>query len=501
MNSTRHYIGLDVGTSGIKGLLVDESGTVVREASSAYPLFTPNPGWVEQNPEDWWKAARKVLRTLSRAARGNISGIGLSGQMHGTVFLDSSGKPLYPAILWNDQRTIQECEEILQRTEGRIREWTCNPPRTAFSASKILWFRKHHPQLYGQISKVLLPKDFIRFCLSKTFVTDVTDASGTNLLDVRNRTWSKETLRSLDIPESILCDLAESPDVCSYVSKEAARGLGIPEHTPIVGGAADQAASAIGNGVCSPGTLSVTLGSSGVLYVQTEGVIIDPTEALHTFCHSVPRTYQLMGGVLSAAGSLHWFRRTLGRNRESFSQLLEQAKQVPPGSEGLLFLPYLTGERSPYNDPLARGCWFGLTIRHTRAHLIRALLEGVSYALHDLLNSVKALHIPIKRIHFAGGGAKDEFWAQMVSDVFGEPLYISTVKDSSAYGAAMLAASGVSGISLPAISSAWWAPEKQLTPNLKIRAVYTDGYQVYHEMYKGTSKFMHQLAALEGQIP
>lgn len=493
------FIGLDVGTSGLKGLLVDEEGRVIKEAESSYPIYHPEPGWSEQNPEDWWEAACKVLRMLSNESSYAIRGIGLSGQMHGSVFLDGWGQPLYPAILWNDQRTVKECEQIVETTDGRIEEWTCNPPRTAFTLSKILWFRNHKYELYQRVAKVVLPKDYLRYRLSGAFVTDVTDASGTSLLNVRKRIWSEETLRAFEIPGEWLCDLVESPEICAQVSADVARETGVSEGTYIVGGAADQAAAALGNGVCSPGVLSITLGTSGVVYVQTDGLVVDPSGALHSFCHSIPGTFQLMGGVLCAAGSLEWFRKAIGQKEEGFPELLALASQVPRGSEGLIFLPYLTGERSPYNDPLARGAWFGLTVRHGKPHLIRALLEGVGFALYDLVNCVYGLKVPVNRIHVAGGGAKGDIWTRILSEIIGEKLFLATVKDSSAFGAAMLAASGVLGVPVKELCTRWVKTDQSVSPEEGAHETYLRWYEVFTRMYSGTCGFMHQLSRLEGR--
>lgn len=499
MSDSSCFIGLDVGTTSLKGLLVTDRGDIIRQAEKCYPLSNPEPGWSEQNPTDWWIAAREVLRTLSSEDTRSIRGIGLSGQMHGSVFLDNSGELLYPAILWNDQRTTEECKEIIEKTGGRIAAWTCNPPRTAFTLSKILWLRNNKNDLYRRVAKLLLPKDYVRYRLSGSFVTDVTDASGTHMLDVQKRRWSEETLEAFEVPKEWLSEVVESSEICAKVSAEAALETGLLEGTPIVGGAADQAAAALGNGVCVPGILSITLGTSGVVYAQTEGIVIDPTGALHTFCHAVPGTFQLMGGVLSAAGSLHWFRNTLGREGEGFPELLSEAERVVRGSEGLIFLPYLTGERSPYNDPLARGAWFGLTVRHERAHLIRSLLEGVGFALYDLVNCVRNLGVQVKRIHLAGGGARGDLWPKILSEIIGERVYLAGVKDASAYGAAMLAASAVLSVPLEDLCESWVKTDDSVFPEKDAHETYLPVYEVFHGMYAGSCEFMHQLGRLEGR--
>jgi len=497
-------LGLDVGTTGLKGLLVAQDGRIIAEAMAAYAPEAPHPGWSQQNPDVWWTAAQSVCRTL--APHGTPAALGLSGQMHGSVFLDAAGQSVFPAILWNDQRTAAECDEIMRRTGGRIVEWTLNPPRTAFTASKILWLRNHVPAAWRATATVLLPKDHVRFRLTGARITDVTDASGTNLLDVRARRWSIPTLDALGIDGALLPDLVEAAQEAGRVSADAARLTGLPEGLVVVGGAADQAAAAIGNGVVEPGILSITLGTSGVVYAQLPDVALDPSGAFHTFCHAVPGTWQMMAGVLSAAGSLQWWRDTGGAadadaaersGASGFGAILEAAASAPPGAGGLIFLPYLTGERSPHNDPEARGAFIGLTRRTTRAHMARAVMEGVAFALRDLVEIIDGLGVPIREIRVAGGGTRGGLWLAILASVLGRPVVATTTPDASAYGAAMLAMSNASGLPVAELARAWVQPGTPVLPDPSARNVYDMAYAVFRALYPATRDAAHRLSAIE----
>jgi xylulokinase len=497
-------LGLDVGTSGLKALVVGAEGEVVAEATAPYAPRSPRPGWSEQNPEDWWRAVGSVCAMLGPVV-GDVGAIGLSGQMHGSVFLDGAGTHVGPAILWNDQRTAAECDEIERRTDRRIRDWTLNPPRTAFTASKILWLRNHEPDAFARTRSVLLPKDFVRFRLSGDEATEVTDASGTNLLDVRNRIWSTETLAALEIDPSLLPRVVESVEVTGCVSAGAGAGLLRPG-TPIVGGGADQASAAIGNGICEPGVLSITIGTSGVVYAQIDQIVVDPTEAFHTFCHAIPGTWMMMASVLSAAGSFQWYRDTAGAadadaaeaaGRSGFDVLMEGVSATPAGSAGLIFLPYLTGERSPHNDPDARGAWIGLNRRHDRRHLARAVIEGVCFALRDLVDGLAGLGAPVREIRVAGGGAKSALWLQIFASVLGRPVRATTTADASAYGAAMLAAAGASGEPIDALARHWVRAGPLVEPIARDAAIYEDVHAVYRTLYGANRDAMHRLSNLD----
>lgn len=498
----RYSVGLDVGTTGLKGLLVNERGEVEATAFAGYEVDRPHPGWSQQDPEDWWQAARLVVREL--AAKGKpIGSIGLSGQMHGSVFLDEAGACLSPAILWNDQRTYAECDEIERLTDGRIVEWTLNAPRTAFTASKILWARKHLPEVWAKTRTVLLPKDYVRFRLTGERLTDVCDASGTNVLDVRTRQWSKPALAALDIPESVLPGLRESPEVAGLVTAAAAADLNIAPGTPVVAGGADQTAAAIGNGIARPGAVSITIGTSGVVYVQLDEIRVDPSGAFHTFCHGVPGTWQLMAGVLSAGGSLGWFRDRFAdreaaiaaeRGVDAYDVIFEGIEQVPAGADGLIFLPYLTGERSPHNDPHARGAYFGLTARHDKRHLARATVEGISFALADLVDVLVGLGVEIGEVRVAGGGARSRTWLRILATILGRPVRATRTPDASGYGAALLAMSGLTERPVPELCDAWVAVEAPVAPDPAAIETYARSHAIFRDLYPATRSYMHALS-------
>lgn len=451
-----YLLGLDIATTGAKALLVDEAGVVVAGATTEYPLFTPRPLWSEQAPADWWQAACAGIRAVLTQARltGNdVSAIGLTGQMHGLVLLDQSGQVLRPAILWNDQRTEAQCAEIVSRVGGmeRLLQLTGNAVLPGFTAPKILWVRRHEPNIYGRIAHILLPKDYVRYRLTGEFATEVSDASGTLLLDVAHRRWSAEMLRALDIPAPWLPRCAESTEVSGWVSAEAARATGLRQGIPVVGGAGDQAAQAIGSGVVQRGLVAVTIGTSGVVFAHADTFVAEAQGRLHAFCHAVPGKWHLMGVMLSAGGSFRWVRDQLGEPERAtalltgddpYDLLTREAAHAPAGSDGLLFLPYLAGERTPYPDPQARGAFVGLTVRHGKRHLVRAVLEGVSFGLRDGLQLIRALQTPITQVRLSGGGAKSALWRQILADVFGSELALVNVTEGAAYGAALLAGVG-----------------------------------------------------------
>jgi len=450
-----YLLGIDVGTTGVKTLLIDEAGGVACTATFEYPMYTPRPLWAEQDPEDWWQAAIKSIRRVLRTAEidvAEIRGIGLTGQMHGMVMLDAQGKVLRPCIMWNDQRTAAECDWMMN-TMGRERflELTMNPALPGFTGPKIIWTREYEPEVYAQASKVLLPKDYIRYRLTGVYATEVSGASGTALFDVGQRQWSKAVLSEVGIPESWMPRSYESVEITGDITAEVADLTGLVAGTPVVGGAGDQAASAVGTGVVEPGLVSVTLGTSGVVFAYTEAPSRDPDGRLHTFCHAVPGKWHVMGVTLSAGGSLRWFRDTLGLAEKNVSRLsgvdayellTAEAAIAPAGSEGLLFLPYLSGERTPYPDPNARGSFFGLTLRHNKSHMVRSVMEGVAYSLRDSIEIFRDLDIPITQVRAAGGGARSPLWRQILADVFGTEIVTINVADSTAFGAALMAGVG-----------------------------------------------------------
>ncbi len=450
-----YLMGIDVGTTGTKTLLCNEEGEILARSVEEYPLSTPQPNWAEQDPEDWWKATVTSIRKVIKDAGidpQDIKGLGLSGQMHGAVVIDKDYKVLRPCILWCDQRTADQCHYITEKIgRERLIELVSNPALTGFTAPKIVWIKENEPQIYEKAHKILLPKDYIRFRLTGNFATEVSDASGTLLFDVRNRKWSQEMLDELEISRDLMPQCYESPEVSGEISQGAAALTGLSPGTPVVGGGGDQAAGAVGNGVVEPGIISSTLGTSGVVFAFSEQVKVDPRLRAHTFCHAVPGKWHLMGVMLSAGGSLRWFRDTLGqeevkRAREKgvdpYKILTEEAEKAPAGAEGLIFLPYLTGERTPHADPDAKGVFFGLTIRHRKSHLIRAVMEGVAYGLRDSLEILKELKIEIKQVRASGGGAKSPLWRQIQADINGVEMVTINVDEGPAFGVALLAGVG-----------------------------------------------------------
>jgi xylulokinase len=419
--------GVDVGTSGVKALAIAPDGRVLARAEASYPLSTPRPGWAEQDPEDWWKATEFTLAELRRSA-GPAAGIGLSGQMHGLVTLDAQNRVLRPAILWNDQRTGAECVEI-ESTIGveRLIALTGNRALPGFTAPKLVWLRNHEPEVYRQIKSIALPKDYIRLRLCGAHASDVSDASGTLLLDVADRRWSDEVIGELQLEQSWLPEVLESPVVSGLTG----------DGTPVAAGGGDQASGALGVGVDRPGPVSVVLGTSGVVFAAQDRFAPDKQARLHTFCHAVPGAWHSMGVMLSAAGSLQWLRNVTASGTP-YDTLTEEAARWPAGTEGLIFLPYLAGERTPHVDPDARGAFVGLSIRHDRGALVRAVLEGVAFGLRDSLDLIAELTGPVTLGRVSGGGAESDLWLQIVASVLELPLERVAVDEGAAFGAALL---------------------------------------------------------------
>jgi xylulokinase len=452
-------IGLDVGTTGVKAVAISPSGEVLAIDEESYPLSTPRPGWAEQDPEDWWRAAEAVL---TRLPFGEFE-LGLSGQMHGLVCLDEHDRVLRPAILWNDQRTGEECAEIEERMGlQRLIELTGNRALTGFTAPKLLWLRRHEPDVYAQIRRILLPKDYVLLRLTGEHGIDAADASGTLLFDVRRRCWSDEVADALEIPGEWLPPVAEST---------------------VYGGAGDQQAAALGVGVVEPGTLSVVLGTSGVVFAALPEYRAEPQARVHVFCHAVPGVWEAMGVMLNAAGALRWFRDTLAPGT-SFEELVAEAAEWPPGAEGLTFLPYLAGERTPHADPSARAMFEGLSLRHGRGGLVRAVLEGVAYGLRDSLELLRDLDVEAGVGRASGGGARSRLWLEIVASVLGVPLELTEVEEGSAYGAALLA-----GVSTGVFASAGEAVaacvrvRDRIEPNEAWARVYDEGYARFRALY------------------
>ena len=439
-------LGIDIGTGGSRALLIDDDGRIIATSDAEHQPFTsPGPAWAEQDPADWWRACQLAVRRVvadSGDDAGSIACIGLSGQMHGAVLLDEDGGVLRPSIIWCDQRTETECR-WLNETIGpqRLLDFTSNPALTNFTLTKLLWVRAHEPDTWSRVRHVLLPKDYVRFQLSGEYAIDVADASGTLMLDVARRCWSREMLDGAGIDPRVLPAVFESPAICARVSRDAAAVTGIPAGTPIVAGAGDQAAGAIGMGITRPGTVSVTIGTSGVVFAATDRPATDPAGRLHTFCHAIPNRWHVMGVTQAAGLSLQWFRNQLAAG-VSYDQLTAEAAAVPPGADGLLWAPYLMGERTPHCDPNARAALVGLSASHGRGHIVRAILEGVAFSLRDTFSIFSELGVPVGSVRLGGGGSRSALWRQIQADVFGHPVDTATADQGAAYGAAILAAVG-----------------------------------------------------------
>jgi xylulokinase len=502
-----YLLGIDVGTTGSKALLIDSRGEIRGSATTEYPMHTPQPLWAEQDPEDWWSATVRSIRQVlesSQVQAQQVAAVGLTGQMHGLVLLDRAGKVLRPCIMWNDQRTALQCAAITERVGlERLLEWTGNPVLPGFTAPKILWVQENEPEVYRQIAHILLPKDYVRFRLTGALASEVSDASGTSLFDVRRRAWCTEMLDALAVPREWLPEVTESPVVSAQVHAEAARATGLLEGTPVVGGAGDQAAQAVGTGVVHEGIVSVTIGTSGVVFAASEQYRVEPQGRLHAFCHAVPGKWHLMGVMLAAGGSLRWYRDALGeaekaeaqaKGRDPYDLLLEPAARIPAGCEGLLFLPYLSGERTPYPDPHARGVFFGLMLRHTKAHLTRAVLEGVSYGLRDSLELMKALGLRVEQVRASGGGARSSLWRQILADVLGTQIATVNVTEGAAYGAALLA--GVGAQLYPSVEAACQQVVRITGTTVPGPAsnVYGDYYPRYRALYAALAPEFRELA-------
>jgi xylulokinase len=488
-------VGLDVGTSGTRALAVDAEGTVVAEATSRYEPDRPRPGWSEQRPQDWWRAATEVLREVAAGANDEIVGLGLAGQMHGSVFLDSADEVIRPALLWNDQRTESDCAAITERVGAdRLLELAGNPALTGFQAPKLLWLRREEPEAYARVASVLLPKDYVRLKLSGERATDVSDASGTLLLDVRARAWSDEILDALEIPRDWLPDVYEGPEVTAVGSDAVADDIGLPRGLPIAAGAADNAAAAIGVGVVRERLISSSIGTSGVLFAHRDSFAPDPSGRVHAFCHAVPGAYHLMAVTLSAGGSLTWWRDRFGGDAD-FEALAAEAADVEPGAEGLLFLPYLTGERSPHLDPRASGAFVGLTARHGRAQLTRAIMEGVVLSMRDGLEVMRALGTAANDVRATGGGSRSALWLQLQADVYGCPIRRTDVDEGPAYGAALLAgvAAGVFA-DVAEASASVRLRESVVEPDPDRVRRYDELYAIFSSLYPALRSAMHALA-------
>ena len=477
---------------------MDEQGAVIGAETSGYPLLTPRPLWTEQDPREWWHATREVLAAIAERcgeAGREIVGLGLTGQMHGSVFLDAADAVIRPALLWNDQRTGKQCDEISERVGAeRLVEITGNLALTGFQAPKVLWLRDEEPDNYDRLARVLLPKDYVRLRLTGELATDAADASGTLFMDLRTRTWSAEVLGALEVPAGWLPPVLEGPDRSGDVSAAAAEDLGLPAGIPVAAGGGDNAAAAIGTAVTDDGLMSSSIGTSGVLFAHADDVAIDPSGRIHAFAHSVPGRYCLLAVTLSAGGSLRWWRDVTGLG---YGDLVAEAAGTPAGSEGLVFLPYLTGERTPHLDPLATGAFVGLTARHTRGHMTRALMEGVLFSLRDGLEIVRELGVRPAEIRVTGGGARSTMWLQLQADVYGSSVRRLEIEEGAAYGAVLLGhvAAGTFR-DVEEATSVVRVLDETIEPDPAIGAVYEETYALYRTLYATMRDDMHRLADL-----
>jgi xylulokinase len=445
-------LGIDVGTGGTRALLVDESGRVLASATANHePFASPHTGWAEQDPLDWWRACCKAVSAVLQQSGIPASGIacvGFSGQMHGAVLLDDAGKPLRPSLIWCDQRTATEAAELTESVGAeRLIAWTCNPALTNFTVTKLLWVRKHELHLFAKFKMLQLPKDYVRYRLTGEYGMDMADASGTLLLDVAHRRWSIDMAKAAGIEMSALPRLFESCEVCGKVSPAGAEATGLRAGTPVVAGAGDQAAGAVGLGVVSPGTVHATIGTSGVVFASTDRPAMDRRGRLHTFCHAIPNRWHVMGVTQAAGQSLRWFRDRFGvvdqMDGEPYESLTKEAAAAPVGSDGVMWAPYLMGERTPHLDPEARAALVGLAANHGRPHIVRAILEGVAFSLKDTFSIFEEMNVPVESIRLGGGGARSSLWRQIQADVYGHAVEIVEAEEGAAYGAALLAGVGV----------------------------------------------------------
>jgi xylulokinase len=491
-----HVLGIDVSTTATKAVPIDESGAVVGVGTSEYGFEVPQPLWSEQDPRVWWDGAVAAIRSVlasTGVVAEDVAAVGLTGQMHGAVLLDRAGMVLRPAILWNDQRTGAECDAI-RRAVGpqRLVEITGNDALTGFTAPKLVWVRDHEPDTWRRVAHVLLPKDYVRLRLTGEYAIDKADGAGTILFDLAARDWSAEVLEALGIDPAWLPKTFEGPEVSGRLTAMAAEATGLRAGTPVVAGGGDQAANAVGVGAVAEGTVALSLGTSGVVFATTNEPLFEPAGRVHAFCHAVPDRWHMMSVMLSAAGSLRWFRDALAPGME-FADLLASAAEVPAGSDGLLFLPYLTGERSPHPDPLARGAFVGLTVAHDRRHLTRAVLEGVAFGLRDGLDLMIGAGMPApSQIRASGGGTASELWRQILADVLGAEIATVNTSEGAAYGAGLLAAVG----------AGWYGSVEAAAAEL-VRATpvaapgpdaerYADPLEVYRGLYPALAPTFHR---------
>jgi xylulokinase len=490
-----HLIGIDVGTGGSRAVLIDTAGKIVASATVEHkPFVSIQTGWAEQDPRDWWRASAAAIRSAITKAgipAGDIKAVGLSGQMHGAVLLDANDEVLRPAIIWCDQRSGDQCRRLTEAVgRRRLIELTCNPALTGFTLPKLLWVRDHEPELWQRVRSVLLPKDYVRFRLSGDKATDVADGSGTLLLNVTKRRWSNEMLDAAEISADVLPRVYESQEITGSISTEAAEETGLLAGTPVIAGAGDQAGGAVGLGIVRPGMISATIGTSGVVFAATNTPALDPKGRVHTFCHAIPGRWHVMGVTQGAGLSLRWFRDQFGlvssglADGDPYDSLTAEAARVPPGADGLLWAPYLMGERTPHLDPDARAALAGLTASHTRAHVVRAILEGVAFSLKDSFEILKELNVPCETIRLGGGGARSELWRQIQADVYEHEVETVEAEEGAAYGVAVLA--GVAAGAWPDVDAACDAivrTRHRVQPDAHAVEIFHRQYRKYVALY------------------
>ena len=461
------FLGIDVGTGGTRALLIDRSGKVLASHSADHaPIHSEHIGWAEQDPEDWWRAAQLAIAgALEAAEHPQVEAVALTGQMHGCVMLDANGQVLRPALIWCDQRTQPQCDWLTETIgAARLIELVANPALPNFTLTKLLWVREHQPEIFARIAHVLCPKDYVRYRLTGTLAMDMQEASGTLLLDVAHRRWSTEVAEAAGIPMAWLPPLFEGPEICAHISAAGAAATGLTAGTPVAAGAGDQGAGAVGMGILAPGSVSATIGTSGVVFAATAQPTLDPLGRLHTFCHAAPGVWHVMGVTNGAGLSLRYIRETFFPD-STYDDLTALAATAPPGSDGLLWAPYLFGERTPHLDPNARAALTGLTASHTRGHIVRAVLEGVAFSLNDTFTLFRELHIPVNKIRLGGGGARSPLWRQIQADVYNHPIEILEADEGGAFGAALLAGTGVGAWpSVEAACAATIRPAATITP-------------------------------------
>lgn len=490
-----YFLGIDVGTGGSRAVLIDADGRITASATVEHVMFaSPNVGWAEQDAEDWWRASAAAVRAIlaeNEISAEQIKSVGFSGQMHGAVLLDARDNVLRPSIIWCDQRTSEQCETITTKIGAeKLIELVSNPALTNFTLPKMLWVRENEPEIWAQVKTVLLPKDYVRFRLTADKASDVSDSSGTLLFDVANRRWSTKMFDALELDRSLMPQVYESIEITGSISAAGAEATGLIEGTPVVAGAGDNAAGAVGMGIVSTGTVSATIGTSGVVFAVTDEPSIDLKGRIHTFCHAIPNRWHVTGVTQGAGLSLRWFRENFAA-ADSYEKLTEEAANAPAGADGLFWTPYLMGERTPHIDPHARAALIGLTVSHTKAHIVRAVLEGVAFSLRDCLEIFKELNVPVEIIRLGGGGARSALWRQIQADIYGRKVEIVEAEEGATFGAALLAGVGV---------GAWQTVEEacqkvirvahRIEPDLPTTELMNRQYQIYQAIYPATKKLM-----------